>query len=555
MDFLNKAYTQLGDLFRSMTPGARITAGLLLAVVVVSLGYLFNTRVTGGDTYLLGGRSFSAGELVAIQGAFGKANLGGYEIEGARVRVPRGQQAAYMGALADAEALPMSFGDNWKQAITGSNPFESAQQQEKRLRIAKQEELGTWIRAMRGIEHAAVMIDEQQKGFTRERQGTASVTVKPLGSRQLEDHEVRAIRQMVAGAFSSLSAERVTVTDANTNQVWSGGTGAAGLLDDAYTTLKQTHEQRWTEKITNALRFVSGATISVNVQLDPQTALQQTVVKFDPKQTAAANRREQSKTVTSDGAVPSGRPGLEGQQGINQGAALASVAKGSHLEEKTNDIEEQLAISSDETKRSETGLTPKKVTVSVSVPRRYFTDVWRQQNPAQAGQPPQTPDPKQLAQIEQDAIGKIRQSVAALLPQPADVTDPLTLVTVQPFDDVPVAEIAGPGAAERATSWFGENWSTLGMIGLAGFSLVMLRSMVRSPAGAAAPLPALPASAAIAGAVDEPQAQEEQKATPKSRLRRRGVSGPSLRDELAEIVREDPDGAATILRSWIGNMS
>ena len=41
MDFLNKAIAQLSDLFRSMTPGARITAGLLLAVVVVSMGYLF----------------------------------------------------------------------------------------------------------------------------------------------------------------------------------------------------------------------------------------------------------------------------------------------------------------------------------------------------------------------------------------------------------------------------------------------------------------------------------------------------------------------------------
>ena len=45
MDFLNKAFAQLSDLFRSMTPAARITAGLLLAVVVVSLVYLFRYQV------------------------------------------------------------------------------------------------------------------------------------------------------------------------------------------------------------------------------------------------------------------------------------------------------------------------------------------------------------------------------------------------------------------------------------------------------------------------------------------------------------------------------
>ena len=49
MDFLNKAFAQLNDLFRSMTPGGRITTGLLLVVAVVSVGYLFQSQVSGGD--------------------------------------------------------------------------------------------------------------------------------------------------------------------------------------------------------------------------------------------------------------------------------------------------------------------------------------------------------------------------------------------------------------------------------------------------------------------------------------------------------------------------
>ena len=56
MDFLNKAFAQLNDLFRSMSPGGRVTAGLLLVVAVVSVGYLFQTQVTGGDEYLFGAR-------------------------------------------------------------------------------------------------------------------------------------------------------------------------------------------------------------------------------------------------------------------------------------------------------------------------------------------------------------------------------------------------------------------------------------------------------------------------------------------------------------------
>ena len=41
MDFLNKGLSQVAELFRSMTPAARIVAGLLAGVVViVSLAFL-----------------------------------------------------------------------------------------------------------------------------------------------------------------------------------------------------------------------------------------------------------------------------------------------------------------------------------------------------------------------------------------------------------------------------------------------------------------------------------------------------------------------------------
>ena len=45
---------------------------------------------------------------------------------------------------------------------------------------------------------------------------------------------------------------------------------------------------------------------------------------------------------------------------------------------------------------------------------------------------------------------------------------------------------------------------------------------------------------------------EQPAAAPRLR-RRRSKGGPSLRDELVEIVRDDPDAAANILRNWIGS--
>ena len=55
----------------------------------------------------------------------------------------------------------------------------------------------------------------------------------------------------------------------------------------------------------------------------------------------------------------------------------------------------------------------------------------------------------------------------------------------------------------------------------------------------------------------EPEARtrESPESVAARRLRRLTGGGPSLRDELSELVKEDPDAAANILRSWIGQVT
>src|SRR4051794_28505143 len=123
MDFLNRAVSQLGELFRSMTVSARVTAALLLAVVVVSVGFLFKTQSSAPDSYLLGGYPFAPRELPAIQGALAKAGLNDFEAEGNLIRIPRNKQAQYIAALADESLLPASFGDKLMDIVGKQSPF------------------------------------------------------------------------------------------------------------------------------------------------------------------------------------------------------------------------------------------------------------------------------------------------------------------------------------------------------------------------------------------------------------------------------------------------
>lgn len=95
------------------------------------------------------------------------------------------------------------------------------------------------------------------------------------------------------------------------------------------------------------------------------------------------------------------------------------------------------------------------------------------------------------------------------------------------------------------------------MLGVAMFSLLVLRSVVNSKpgdvgGGAAAAAPSLTLHS------DEPQtnavgaATESSEAAEAGRPRLKLKKGSSLKDDLVDIVRDDPDAAADILRSWIG---
>ena len=198
MDFFNKALAQVSDLFRSMTPGARLTAGLLLAVVVVSMGYLFREGTAGPDAFLFGGEPLSDGQLTAAEAAMARAGLSGYQREGNRIRVPSGQQAKYLAAVADAGALPPNFNTILEKALDKGGPWESREATRERLKIARQQMLGEIVRAMNWVDNAVVMYDEKdsrnENSLSTTKQMTASVSVKPMAGETLTASAPRTLR-------------------------------------------------------------------------------------------------------------------------------------------------------------------------------------------------------------------------------------------------------------------------------------------------------------------------------------------------------------------------
>ncbi len=555
MDFLNKAFAQFNDLFRSMTPGGRITAGLLLVVAVVSVGYLFQSQVSGGDDYLFGGKSMETPTLDKMVEAFGKAGLNSYVPEGGRLKVPHSQRDKYYAALADAKALPPNFGEKFKAAEDGSI-FESSKQREERLRLALQEEMSLVINNMSGIERASVFIDQQpQSGFGSLPLKTASVAAQGIAGAPLDENQVDKIKCFVAGAIAGMKSENVNVTDANGLAHPGGEVDHGGPDGDPYARAVRKYEQALTTKIQKALVYIPNVTVTSTVILDHEKNSRSVEVKTDPKP-VPIRTLENSRTSNKEQGSTGGAPGMQAQGGgANQPASVgANGGKGTNETSEETKNETVSVVSSTSTETEKYGLTQKLAKVSVGIPTSYFEKVWKDRNPAKEGEEAKKPDQAAIDQIRDEVTKDVQATVANLLPTGSEVKDPTSLVTVRTFPDVKTAEIPAPAATQRALTWLGQNWPMMAMVGLVLFSLGTLRSTLRNVP--AAP----PESSAVLMRVSgsEPNSKESEEAvevTAARRLRRMTGSGPSLRDELSELVKEDPDSAANVLRAWIGQVN
>jgi flagellar M-ring protein FliF len=537
-----------------MTPGARITSALLLAVVVVSLGYLFTYEIAGPDVYLLSGGMFSAHELNNMESAFGQEGLKSYEIEGNKVRIPRGQQSEYMAALTKHNALPEQFGDFFTRALDAGSAFMSSRERDARLKVAKEKELSRIISKIDGIEWGTVLYDsKKQGGLRRDTMITASVHVKPSGSRELAPQLAESIRILVCSSIAGLELKDVAVTDVNSGYATRGNSeNYSGPHNDEYIAKQKHHEEKYKQTVLESLGYIPGVTVATHVELNEEKKHEEEAVTYDSKKSVPIQQSEKSFTDTSESNPPAGPPGFLAQGSSNTPRRLTAAGTTSSTQEREESETSTFSAPSSQTVRTEkAGLTPKRVTVAVTLPTSYYEDLWRKQNPTQEGEEPKEPGPADLDPIRQVEIVKIKETVAAILPSPEDGSDPKDLVTVTDFRKPILPPVPEAGLASNALSWLGESWATLGIIALVFFSLLMLRSMIQAAPTSEAEFRLTSARSSETGA-DEDESEEEGS---NRKLRRFGSTGASLKDELSDLVAEDPDSAANILRNWIGNVT
>jgi flagellar M-ring protein FliF len=552
MDFLNKSIAQVSELFRTMTPGARVTAGLLLGVIVVSLGYLFRQGTAGPDAFLFGGQALSDADLNKIDLALGEAGLIGVR-EGNRLRVPTGQQAAALAAIADADALPKNFHTVLEDALGKAAPWESSIATRERLKIAKQRQLTEIIRAMRWVDDAIVVYDEQPpRGITGTKQVTGSVSVWPAMGESLTPIRAKALQKLVAYSVVGMKPEDVAVTNSGDGGIY-GQDGATSfeLFEGEYYRTKIAFENQLRERIWNPLRdMIPGVRVEVSAELDATKEEITHTRKPDSKTAPLRVLETQESTIQSTGAS-GGQPGPIAQGPTRQGATASPEQNKNETKNSTEETENVVGI--EESRVLKGGYIPKEINATVLIPSSYVESVWKSKNPT-ATDPPK---PEDLVIVENQIKTTVENFVQPLLLlQATRGQNTYKYVHVHFLPSLPAPTLEPPSTTTQALAWAGRYWTTLAMLGMAMFSLLVMRSVVRGgpPAAGAGP------SAASAGLTlhtedSQPRQEDDSDVPENDRPRLRLKKNKSVKDDLVEIVHEDPDAAAEILRSWIGKAS
>ncbi|MBP89649.1 MAG: hypothetical protein CMJ64_23560 [Planctomycetaceae bacterium] len=557
MDFLNKAYEQIADLFGSMTPAARITTGLLLGVIIVSLVFLFRGQVTSADAYLFGARPLTDGELSSMTGAFAKAGLNAWENEGNRLRVPRGQRHTYIAALVEGNALPQDAGSAWRDMFETQSPFSTRRTNELREKYALQQDLSYTIRALSGVAKAGVVLSEiDTDTFPPRTERRAVVTVEATGSAALDAMRVKQIRDTIAYG-GGVEPHNIVVSDTNAGRSHAGPPKEGSLESEQglYAERQAQREAEIKQKIEGYLRVAyPGATVAVRADLDPTISSTERKIVYDEKPTPISiseNQLDERSTSSPAG----GRPGAE-PNGIGNRTVTAGGGTDSERTRTETGTDQENIPGASVTVAKSSGLQERSVTVSIAVPRSLFKAIWHQRNPILPGEEEKQPEKTALESLENEVKTNIEESVVMVIPKapPGEATFPRVKVTS--FDDIPIAAPAPPSLAETGGAWFAANWQTLALFALGFFAIIFLRGMIQSAQTAALADTQTKQLATERAADLEDDAEDAEEGQDlgefgNSLRGRFESSGRSLREELTELVRDDPDAAANVIQNWM----
>ncbi|SMP39917.1 flagellar M-ring protein FliF [Neorhodopirellula lusitana] len=540
---LQNVLEQFRNIFSSMPVPSRVIAGLLVVVIVLALGFLVRGSSTTQEEYLLGGRMLDEQDIDAAELAFGSAGLTGWQREGRRLKIPTLQRSEYLAALEQSSALPNSLRTHIQSAIDSSTAFESSEQRIARIMHAKEQDLSDNITKFNDIRSANVTYDQGERmGLSRGRSQSASVVVQPEGIEPLSRARIQMIKEMIRASFAGMSVDDVQVTDTNSSAMPGNSDD-----DDPMSKKRREEESYYEQKIRAQLAGYGPIQVKTFAEIDPTMGVEKASLKYADQPTTLQESSRKYE-IESSRPIPGGVPGAQPNTIANRPVKIDQTAQTSRTKEDERSSN-RVAGQEYETTRI-AALPVKRIRVSIGLPTSYYRQVWTQEflqsNPDKKGEDVPGMGNAELQSLRERTQLAIKSAVTPLLPSVSAGEDRFPLVEVWDFPDLPVREIATIGTGQVALDWLSNSWQSIAMIMLAALALMVARGAMKSIGGDADPasfsegfgleLPSPPPPPVeVEGSVDHME-----------------ITGGSLKQELIGLVEGNPEVAANVIRSWIG---
>lgn len=563
MNPLNQFTKQISDLIASMTPSARIMAGLLFATIVVSLGWIISVQQSTSYEYLLGGSTMTEEQLIRAERAFGVAGLPDYQRDGLRIKVPRDKKDVYVKALSSSDAVPESWHAALERSQISSSPWEPFEMVRGREQTAREKELARIIERIPSIHFAAVEYDEHRQGFARKIEQTASVQVQSTGLKPIDKNLMRNISQMTASYFAGLKPDHVTVMDLGSNYLYKGSTNPNAPDQNLLLQAQSDWEQKYFNQIHPLLDNYGEVRLAVGVEIDPTLQKESEQLKYDPTVTTLQSQTSKKDSENSK-LPPSGRPGADpnaisnSPQSVAASQTLQQQTKAKEIAENVNGVAGHEA-----TATTQAGLVPTKVSVTVGLPESYYRKLWvlramaKDTKLAKESDVPAISD-EDMKKLKDEAEASVKSAISGVLKQVREGDDRFPLVTVYNYADFPLPEIPEPAMSSIAMGWLAESWSTVALLVVVMTTLFVMMGWVKAQTtsprdqefaqGFGIEVPASASDELDLGetGTDAKSAEEEER--PKFQ-----VTGGEMKEDLSNLIKQNPEIAVNLLKAWIGD--
>ena len=542
MEFVKKALVQIQEHLGSLNARDKI----LFLLILVLMGLAFVWLIVGTATpelIPLLEQDFSAGEVASIQNQLDTWGVT-YQVEGNKILVRRQDRDRLLARLQLAGALPKDMREGWRKYIEESDMWLTSEDRQRRWQLALEQCLAQVVAMMDDVHDAHVIINQGSRRLLSDGPSSdpsASVYLQMRGGNKPSKHLVMAVADLVSGAVDRLTRDRVNIVADGSAYRAPGSDSAFGgdLLDR-----RREYERHFVDKVVHVLG-IPDALVEVYVELESEKVHTEEQKLGEP----VVSKEHEIKSTNSRGDS-GGEPGVR----PNVGVALASSAE--QLEQST-EKESETEFNNERDKTTIVRQTlpdeVKSIQATVNVPRSYFLQVYRDRTGSE-----EKPSPEQLDTLIQTQLAEIRKTVLPVI----GGTD-LNQVQASWYYE---RQTPGAEAATAATAGAGgtvlpggvmEYAKPAGLLVLALSSLAMVLMMLRKASSSISlprtdlealnePPPALESDQGPVGEAGQTEGVLQGVEVDEDTVRVRNMA-----EQVATLVKEDPDSAASLVRQWI----